>query len=142
MIRGKIRKILVPLDGSRSSFKALDEAIYIARQCNSTITGLSVISVYPQNWAEIANPLKTRLFKDAEEMMCKAEAISARKGIEFHKKVVYGDAKSDIVDFAVRKKFDVIVIGARGLGPLRNLLLGSVSNSVLHRSKTPVLVVK
>jgi nucleotide-binding universal stress UspA family protein len=42
MIRGKIKKILVPLDGSKNSLRGLDEAIYLARQCQATITGLYV----------------------------------------------------------------------------------------------------
>ncbi len=142
MIRTKIRKILVPLDGSKSSFKGLDEAIYLARQCNATITGLHVISIYPRNWGELANPLKTSLFKDAKDIMYKAELISAKQGIVFHKKVVYGDARSSINDMLRQGKFDLVVMGARGLGPVKEMFLGSVSNAVLHHSKTPVLVVK
>ncbi|MDE1830188.1 MAG: universal stress protein [Thaumarchaeota archaeon] len=142
MLRAKIRKILVPLDGSKSSFKALDEAIYLARQCNATITGLHVISMYPRKWSDLANPLKTRLFKDADVMMDKAEVISAQKGIVFHKKVIYGDTKSGIIDFVKQHRFDIVVMGARGFGPVKELFLGSVSTAMLHRSKIPVLVVK
>lgn len=142
VIRTKIRKILVPLDGSKSSFKALDEAVYLARQCNATITGLHVISPYPLKWSDLANPLKTRLFKDADKMMDKAEVTAAKSGIVLHKKVIYGDAKSDIGSFARQHRFDIVVIGSRGFGPAKDMFLGSVSNAVLHRSKIPVLVVK
>ena len=142
MIKTKIRKILVPLDGSKPSFSGLDEAIYIARQCGATITGLHVISIYPRNLGDLFNPLKARLLEDARKFMDKAEIISAQKGVVFHKKVVIGDAKSDINYFAKQNRFDLIVIGSSGFGPVKNMLLGNVSNTVVHKSKIPVLVVK
>lgn len=142
VIKPKIRKILVPLDGSESSFKGLDEAIYLARQCNATITGMHVISIYPKKWNDLINPLKTRLFKEAEKIMDKAELISAQKGIVFQKKVIYGDVKSSIIDSVRQQRFDLVVIGSRGFGPVKEIFLGSVSNAVLHQSKIPVLVVK
>ncbi|HSA76460.1 MAG TPA: universal stress protein, partial [Nitrosarchaeum sp.] len=40
-----IKKILVPIDGSKNSMRGLDEAIYLARQCHATITGLYVIPI-------------------------------------------------------------------------------------------------
>ena len=40
-----IKKILVPLDGSKNSFRGLNEAIYLARQCHATITGLYVVTL-------------------------------------------------------------------------------------------------
>ena len=50
MIRRSIKKILVPIDGSKNSMRGLDEAIYLARQCHATITGLYVIPIYPRNF--------------------------------------------------------------------------------------------
>lgn len=141
MIRRKIRKILVPLDGSKSSFRGLDEAIYIARQCGATIIGLHAISLYPRNWSDLANPLKT-LFQDAEKLMDKAELISAQNGIVFRKKIVYGDPKPSIMGFVRSHTFDLVVMGARGFGPVKEVFLGSVSTAVLHKSKIPVLIVK
>ena len=142
VIRTKIRKILVPLDGSKYSLKALDEAIYLARQCGATVTGLHVISPYPIKWSDLANLQKTRLFKEADNLMDKAEVIAAQKGIVLHKKVIYGDAKAGVVDFIKQHGFDIVVMGSRGFGSAKEFLLGSVSTAVLHRSKIPVLVVK
>lgn len=142
MIRRKIRKILVPLDGSKSSFRGLDEAIYIARQCGATIIGLHAISIYPRNWSDLANPLKTKLFQDAEKLMDKAELISAQNGIVFRKKIVYGDPKPSIMGFVRGNAFDLVVVGSRGFGPVKEAFLGSVSTAVLHKAKIPVLIVK
>ncbi len=142
MIQRKIRKILVPLDGSKPSFKGLEEAIYLARQCGATITGIHILSIYARNWDDLLNPLKTKLFKDAEEVMEKAEVISAQNGIVFHKKIFHGDPKSDIVDYIRKHGFDLVIIGSRGFGPVKETFLGSVSTAVLHKSKIPVLIIK
>ncbi|HJU13690.1 MAG TPA: universal stress protein [Candidatus Nitrosotalea sp.] len=142
MVKLKIRKILVPLDGSKSSLRGLDHAIYLARQCNAIITGVHVISIYPTNLADLVNPIKARLFKYAEELMDRSEITCAQKGIVFRKRILYGDPKSEISDFIKQNRFDLVVIGARGLGPVKEVVLGSVSNAVLHRSKIPVLVAK
>lgn len=142
MSKDRIKKILVPLDGSKPSFNGLDEAIYIARQCQATITGLHVIPVYPKKLGDLVSPLKITAFDDATKLMNKAEVICAQNGVLFHKKTIIGDAKSDISTFAKQNKFDIIVLGARGLGAVKEMFLGSVSNSVAHKSKVPVLLVK
>jgi nucleotide-binding universal stress UspA family protein len=142
MIKMKISKILVPLDGSKISFKGLDKAIYIARQCGATITGLHVISIYPQHLSDLVSPLRVRLYEDAIKFMEKAKFISAQNGIVFRHKILYGDPKSDIIDFAKQNKLDLLVIGSRGLGGIKEAFLGSVSNAVARKSHVPVLVVK
>lgn len=142
VIKTKIKKILVPLDGSKYSFEALSEAIYIARQCRGTITGLYVVPFYPRNLGDLIGPIRARLYGDAKKIMDKAKVICAQNGIVFKGKISYGDAKSEIPDFAKNAKFDLVVMGPRGLTPVKEMLLGSVSNAVVHKSKVPVLVVK
>ena len=142
MIKTKISKILVPLDGSEMSLKGLDNAIYFARQRNATITGLHIVSIYPQNLGEIITPLKVKLIKDAEKFMEKAKLTSAKNGIVFRYSIGYGDPKSEIINFAKQNKFDLLVMGSRGLGGIKEAFLGSVSNAVVHKSHVPVLVVK
>ena len=141
MITRKIKKILVPIDGSKTSFKALNEAIYLARQCGATITGFHVVSIYPKRFVDVLEPFKKEVFKQARKFMADAKTISAQNGIVFNEKIVYGEAKWDIVDFAHDKKFDLIVIGSRGFGPIKEMFLGSVTNYVVHKSKVEVLVV-
>lgn len=138
----KIKKILVPLDGSKSSLEALSEAVYLARQCGSTITGLHVIPIYPRHLGELVTPLKITLFKEAEKIMGKAKTICAQNGIVFRSRIEYGDAKFEINHLVKKGKFDLVVIGSRGLSPIKEMLLGSVSNSVVHRCRIPVLVTK
>lgn len=142
MIKQNIKKILLPLDGSKTSLKGLDVAIYLARQCNSTITGIHVVPLYPRNMAELISPIKSRLRDDASKFLEKARTVSAQNGVVFSKKIIYGDAKKEISDFAKDKNFDLIIIGSRGLGSAKEVFLGSVSNATIHKSRVPVLVVR
>ena len=137
-----IKKILVPLDGSKNSMRGLDEAIYLARQCHATITGLYVIPIYPRNFADAIMPYQIHLTKSAKKFMNKAKSICAKKGIMFKSKIIFGSPIVEINDMVNTKKFDIIVIGSRGMGGLKEVFLGSVANAIVHKSKVPVLVIK
>lgn len=142
MIKSKIKKILVPLDGSKNSFKGLDEAIYLARQCQATITGLYVIPVYPRNLSDVIMPYQIVLTKEAKTLMDRSKLHCAKSGIDFRSAVVYGSPSIEITDLASTKKFDLIIMGSRGNSGVKEMFLGSVANAVVHKSKIPVLIVK
>jgi len=142
MIRKKIKKILVPLDGSKNSLRGLDEAIYLARQCQATITGLYIIPIYPRNLADAIMPFQIHLNKEAKKFMDNAKKRSAQKGIDFKSKVIFGSPTVEIEELSKKGKFDIIVIGTRGQSGLKEVFLGSVANAIVHKSKIPVLVVK
>jgi nucleotide-binding universal stress UspA family protein len=142
MIRKKIKKILVPLDGSKNSLRGFDEAIYLARQCQATITGLYIIPIYPRNLADAIMPFQIHLNKEAKKFMDNAKKRSAQKGIDFKSKIIFGSPTVEIEELSKKGKFDIIVIGSRGQSGLKEVFLGSVANSIVHKSKIPVLVVK
>ncbi len=138
----QIRKILVPMDGSKNSFRGLDHAIYLARQCGATVTGINIMPFYPKSLLLTPISYEKELIKKAKELMGKVKVRCAQNGIVFSEKITDGHEAEEIVDFAEDKNFDLIVIGARGLGSVKEVFLGSVSNGVLHKSKIPVLIVK
>ena len=74
--------------------------------------------------------------------MEKAKTRCAQNGILFHKKMFYGNEGPKIVKFAQNQKSDLIVIGSRGMSIIKEMFLGSTSNYVIHKSKTPVVIVK
>jgi nucleotide-binding universal stress UspA family protein len=142
MIRNKIKKILVPLDGSNNSFRGLDEAISIARACHATITGLYIIPIYPRNVTDAVIPYFIQPEKEARKFMKDAKVRAAQRGILFRSKITRGSPTCEIQQMAVPKKFDLLVIGARGRGFVKEAFLGSVSNAIVHKAKIPVMVVK
>lgn len=142
MIKTKYQRILVALDGSKNSIRGLNNAIYLARQCQATITGIYVIPRPPHPaFRSSRYPEKPRL-RGAQNLMDFAKRHSAQNGIVFEQKIAFGDAGHTIVKFAKDKKYDIVVIGARGRSVVKEVFFGSVSNYVLHKSSTPVLVVK
>ena len=142
MIRRNIKKILVPLDGSTNSMRGLNEAIYLARQCHSTITGLYVVPLSRPRTNSQVSYVEKHLLKHASAFMANAKKRAAQNGIDFSDDIMYGDEGAEIVSYANNKKFDIIVIGSRGQSGLKEVFLGSVANAVIHKSKIPVLVIK
>ncbi len=138
----KIKKILVPLDGYSNSFRGLDVAIDMARQCHATLTGLYVAGIVKPGISEPVTSQEKILLKHAQKIMKKAKLKAAKKGILFFDRVSYGDEEKRIVDVAEKKNFDLIVIGSRGMGAAKEFFFGSTSNYVMHKSNKPVLIVK
>lgn len=138
----KIKSILVPLDGSKNSFRGLDYATVIARNCQAVITGLYVTPLSPPASAEQKAYIKNILLKNANKFMERAKTHCTQNGILFYKKILHGDEGQKIVKFAHDKNFDLIVMGSRGMSNIKEMFLGSTSNYVLHKAKIPVLIVK
>jgi nucleotide-binding universal stress UspA family protein len=136
------KKILVPLDGSKNSFRGLDTAIYLARQSGATLTGMFVLPRTPEKkFRRLQQPEKEAL-KIADRVMERAKKRAAQNGIVFNKKIDFGDPAFMIVKFSKSLHYDIIVIGARGQSGVKDIFLGSTSNYVLHKAKAPVIIVK
>ena len=140
----RIKKILVPLDGSKTSIRGLDIAIDLARNCHSVIVALSVkklpgvYALHPLGFMDLNSK------EEAKKILDDAKLRAAKKGIMVVQKYLGGDPGFEIIRYANSSKFgiDMVVIGARGKSTTREFFFGSVSNYVLHKSKKPVLVVK
>ena len=144
MVSVKIKKILVPLDGSKNSLRALDMAIALARRCEAIIVGICVI--YAPSRTEFGRGMTVEKgsYEKVKKFMNAAKTLAAQNGIVFDEKISYGNVGYNIVKFAHSKnnKIDMIVIASRGRGTVKEIFFGSVSHYVLHASDLPVLVVK
>lgn len=144
VISTKIKKILVPLDGSKNSIRALDIAIYLARKCEAIIVGICVI--YAPSRTEFGRGMAVEKgsFEEVKKLMNAAKTRAAQNGIVFNGKILHGDIAYNIVKFAHIKKngIDLIVTGSRGRGAAKEIFFGSVSHNIIHASNLPVLVVK
>ena len=143
-------KILVCVDGSEYSQKALEKASIIAKGCHAD--EVAIIHVY-----EIYVPLISfsteqmesirRLTKEHQEERKKmlSEALKFFKGKNIKARTILkeGHPANTIVKVAHEEGFDMIVIGGRGASGVQKLFLGSVSNAVIHEVKDcSVLIVK
>jgi len=135
----KIQKILVPLDGSKNSVRALQAAISIAVPSNASITGMHVVSL-PE---ALSSRAKQHYRKTAKGIVSSASATATKSQVGFTPIVRFdGYPGREIVEYAKSRRFDLIVIGSRGPHPIAEMFLGSVANYVLNKSKIPVLLVK
>ena len=147
MISSKIKKILVPLDGSKNSLRGLDMAIGLARKLDAIVIGICVIYAAPRSEFRGTGAVEKGSIEKVKKFMNEAKTKAAQNGIVFDEKILYGDVGYHIVKFAKDKKnkkngINLIIIGSRGRGAAKEMFFGSVSNHVLHASSLPVLVVK
>ena len=136
------KTILVPLDGSRYSKKALQRAIEIAHAFDSKI-----ILVYVAEKSSI-NLLDRKeymgmLRKFGKKTLDDAKLKTTKKGISAKSFLKEGRSiVSEIEKIAKSEKCDLVIVGNKGLGPVTGFLLGSVSNKLAHYSNCSLLIVK
>lgn len=140
--RKKINQILIPLDGSKNSLRALDMAIYLAKSHNANLFGVHVVDLQTVFKYSVLDPVAKRLEREAQQILKKAKNHSSKKRVSFDSKILHGSTGPLIVKFAQKKRFDIVVIGARGLGSFSGMVLGSVSNYIIQKSKIPVIIIK
>jgi nucleotide-binding universal stress UspA family protein len=136
-------KILVPYDGSDHSQRALLVAAELAHCTNAA---LHVLYAYERLPSYLGEPnfenLLNRVLTWANDIVDNAVAVVENKGIRASSDVLEGPPADAILRVAQAEKFDLIVMGSRGLGQFEGLLLGSVSDRVLHHAHVPVMVVR
>ena len=143
MIKKKISKILVPLDGSENSVRGLETAITLARSCDATITGIHSIYAPPHSEFKGVGSVGDAYNVNMKKFINEAKTLAAKNGIVFTDKIVRGEIGYNIIKIAHGKtKFDMIVMGSRGRSNTKEIFFGSVSNYVIHTSKIPVVIVK
>ena len=139
-------KLLLPVDGSEVSLKAVQVAMSLLQQ------GLAA-EIVLANVQEAANLYEMMTAPDPEvlervsqeagaDILEPAKAMLTMAKIAYESEVAGGDPAHTIIDIAERYGCDMIVMGARGTSALRSALLGSVSNEVLHAARVPVMIVK
>lgn len=140
MERQRIKKILVPLDGSENSSRGLDKAIYLAKEHEASLTLIHVVHRIPKKEGGIIKEKGMPL--DTPTFMLEAEMLAKKNGVASNGRVLLGDAGHEIVEYAGTHDIDLVVIGARGLNTFKKIFLGSVSSYVMQKSKSAVMVVK
>jgi len=137
-----MKNILVPVDGSEGADRAIEKAVMLAEICGAKLNFLYVANI---NQLAINAVLSDAIL----DSVTKAGNVILDRALEIVPAGVAKESFSDtgspavvILDFAETNDIDLIVMGSRGLGVVKGVLLGSVSQYVVEQSKCPVLVVK
>jgi nucleotide-binding universal stress UspA family protein len=142
------RRLLVAFDGSAHSQRALYEAIELAQANHGSVTVMTVAPEPSRLWSVglgYGDPLNLdglgyQVERQYQTMLDGAlDTVPA--DVPVNAILKRGAAAPALIDETRTKDHDLIVMGSRGRGELRSLLLGSVSHHVLHASPIPVLVV-
>jgi len=149
------QKILVPIDGSKPAHDAFVNALQMAKIHGSDVEILHVMTFtedaphIPKNPADATpdawiDDYMSRVRRKDEKMLSDAveEAKAAGLSGKVTSMLLIGKPGDVIISEASEGGFNLIIIGNRGLGGLKELVLGSVSHQVVNESNIPVLVVK
>lgn len=140
--------ILVPIDGSETSYAAVDKAVEIAKAFNNKVTVVQVLALDPYIAAEYITAAQTNdLVERARTAILKtldeAKAKFAAAGIDAETQLLEGQViYSEIVKAAESLNTDLIVIGSHGRTGFKKLFLGSVAQSILGQANVPVMVIR
>ena len=142
------QNILVPVDGSETSFAAVAKAAELAKAFGSKITVVQVLTLDPYIAAEYitanqTNDLIERARASIVKTLDEAKQKFTEQGVESETKLLEGQVIArEITNAAKDLNADLIVIGSHGRTGLKKLFLGSVAQSILSEGTTPVLVVR
>lgn len=137
------QRILVGVDGSESARKALELSIYLAQVCNSKLDIIHVVvdTAFGGDSASTSDLIQELRNKGKLLLeRCKSEAT--KNNVQAGTVLEEGDAAQVIIETANNNNSDLIVVGSRGLGFFKELLLGSVSSKVLQHARCSVMVAR
>ncbi len=141
------KNILVPLDGSANSKRALDSAIEIAKDDKSKLFLLSIINTTTLYYGSGTSPIMPNdLLEDQEKfsqhILDDAVAKVKDAGVDYNSELKIGNPKDIIAEaYPKANNIDLIVIGKTGKDALGKLLIGSTTSYVVRESPYKVMVV-
>lgn len=134
--------ILVPLDGSKYSEKALLHACEMAKNYHSRLILLYVVEKsIPINLLDRREYLSI-LRKFGKKVLITAKNTAMKRGIDSKIVMKEGNITNEIVNLAKKEKCNLIIVGSKGLGATARFFLGSVSNKLANNSPCSILIVK
>lgn len=142
------QNILVPVDGSETSFAAVKQAAELAKAFGSKITVVQVLALDPYIAAEYitaaqTNDLIERARTSIQSTLEEAKAKFSAEGLQVEARLLEGQViHQEIINAAKETNADLIVIGSHGRTGLKKLFLGSVAQNILGDTGVPVLVVR
>jgi nucleotide-binding universal stress UspA family protein len=148
-----LKKILVPMDGSERAEKAFDFALDLAKTYGAKLWIINVAdkSTYEEMEKTVKDIISGVHIKDyidkyaewlSKEIFDKVSQKSRDKGVEIETYSVTGKPAEEILSYAKKMSFDLIVIGSTGIGKAEQFLFGSTTDKVARHSTCAVTIVK
>lgn len=136
----EIKKILVPVDFSEFSNRAVSYAINLSKRFNAKIKLLHVVTLFHEDVAE--ESLLKKYEKQIHSKLKDHKSAANKKGVEVESILLRGFSASDkILEFIQENKFDLVIMGSHSRTGIKHILQGSVSERVVRLSPVPVLTI-
>ncbi len=136
-------RIGVALDHGDEALWALNAGVGLARRLHAKLTLFTVATPlsfpYGAAYSALSAGAYAAAIRDAHERALDRASQAIPHGVPFERRQLEGPVAPSLAD--VSEDLDLLVMGSRGYGPLRRVLLGSVSAPVIEHSRCPVLVV-
>lgn len=142
-----MRNVLLPFDGSDSARRALQYVIDAASDQKNIEVQLLNVQQEPIMFGEyvtveMIDQMTRSFIEKGTGILNEAKDRLAAAGLKASAHVVLGNVAEQVRDNVARLGCDTVVMGTRGLGSFKGLLLGSVATQVIHEVPVPVLLVK
>ena len=148
------QRILVAVDGSEGSARASEVAVDLAERLDAQLFVLNVYRGYPEYMTlfprapspsgDAIQAYESYARKAALEVVGRTLSMAEKKGVKAKPQTsgTVGSVVQAITDYAASEKIDLVVMGTRGMGGFKKMLLGSVSSGVVTHAQCAVLVVR
>lgn len=139
------QKIVLASDGSDNAQRAAQSAIDLAKGLSLSSVMITHIVTSPPDQSRMVKAgfdVHTLLEEDAKVALSRTIDAFSHAGLSYDLKVAIGEPSVEIVAIAKKEMADVIIIGSRGFGAIKGVLLGSVSQKIAQTAPCPVMIVK
>ncbi|MBS3748244.1 MAG: universal stress protein [Candidatus Thermoplasmatota archaeon] len=137
-------RVIVPVDGSELSKKAAKIGCFLAKNADKKIVFIHVIEIPATSFPPGEQPYMPKITDEIREigkaLLQDYKNLCADKSVSIHTEMPEGIPYQEIIDFA--NKEDLIILGSKGHSTFERVLIGSVSEKVLHHSESSVMIVR
>ncbi len=138
-----LNKIVVAFDGSKGSWKAVEWAVGLTDKVGAELVAVTVVK--PPEFSATIDEVD-EFWEDAEKyfrpQVEKLKLFGERNGMNITSVFLRGHPSESIVKYAIEHGMDLIVMGTRGLGGFKSMVIGSVAQKVTSYSKVPVTIIR
>lgn len=138
-----MKKILLPIDHSEISKNSFNIAKEFAENLGSKLVIVQVLELFESVGHERALLPDDEFFeKESIKILENAKSFFDGSDIEVETKLLKGSAANEIIDYAEKENFDLIIMNTHGMTASTRFLMGSVTTKVVKYAKVPVMVVR
>ncbi|MBS3748223.1 MAG: universal stress protein [Candidatus Thermoplasmatota archaeon] len=143
MSQNSFKRIILPVDGSISSMNAAKKSIFLSKKLDIPLLSIYVVEkrrLLKFTSSTEYNRWKRETEEEAQKNLNRIEKLASERNVDVKTMVLHGAPSEEIIKQV--NKNDLIVMGSKGHSSLDRILLGSVSETVIHHADSTVMIVK